>query len=350
MGQIRFFLALAVVINHIGPIFGLQMIPGSLAVEAFFIISGFYMSLVLGSRYPLTFAGIKKFFTNRYLRLAPAYWVVIILSMLQAYIVGSIYTGISVNDVVTILQRLPLLHSVWLVFTNVFLIGIDLTMFQKIIAPGELAWTADYNAGLLPAHKLLLITPAWSLGTELWFYLIAPFFAGKSFRWLVGFLAASLAIRFGLYWNGLYEDPWSYRFFPSELAFFLVGMLLHRFYREYGRSLSFNAGRFAIASVVILIFVSPLVPLEETVKQVIFLVLFSALIPAAFHVSKNNLIDRRIGELSFPIYISHTLVQQTVLYVGRTSEMVGRISIVVVTIVLALAVRRWIEDPVDKLR
>ena len=51
MGIIRFLLALAVVAFHSQRILGLRLMGGNEAVEIFFIISGFYMSLILRGKY-----------------------------------------------------------------------------------------------------------------------------------------------------------------------------------------------------------------------------------------------------------------------------------------------------------
>lgn len=342
---------MAVVFGHIGPLFGLSMISGSLAVQCFFIISGFYMSLILGTRYPITRAGIKKFYLNRYLRLAPAYWVMILLCVWQAYQFGQIYAGLPVETVSQLLRQLPLVDSIWILFTNVFLVGVDATMFQAIVAPGALEWTSDYNSGVLAAHKLLLIPPAWSLGIELWFYILAPFLAVRSSRWLLGGLLLSLTIRLALYWGGLYEDPWGYRFFPSELAFFLAGMLMHRLYRRLGEKIKPSHGLASIFLLIAGLFVLPAITVSETAKHSLFLIFFAASIPFSFHASRFNTWDRWIGELSYPIYICHTFNQQLVMTLGRSLEVSSqRVVIVGTTLLLAIVLKLMVELPLEKFR
>jgi peptidoglycan/LPS O-acetylase OafA/YrhL len=51
MGILRLLLAVSVIAAHAGPILGTMMVPGNYAVETFFMISGFYMSLILNSKY-----------------------------------------------------------------------------------------------------------------------------------------------------------------------------------------------------------------------------------------------------------------------------------------------------------
>ena len=47
MGLLRLILAISVVIWHSSPIFGISLVGGQAAVQAFYIISGFYMALIL---------------------------------------------------------------------------------------------------------------------------------------------------------------------------------------------------------------------------------------------------------------------------------------------------------------
>jgi len=46
MGLLRLILALNVVIAHAGSLFKIVSVGGIIAVEVFFMISGFYMSLI----------------------------------------------------------------------------------------------------------------------------------------------------------------------------------------------------------------------------------------------------------------------------------------------------------------
>lgn len=50
MGTVRLLLAISVALGHFGGLFGYLMGPGRAEVAAFFIISGFYMSLVLNGK------------------------------------------------------------------------------------------------------------------------------------------------------------------------------------------------------------------------------------------------------------------------------------------------------------
>jgi peptidoglycan/LPS O-acetylase OafA/YrhL len=51
VGLIRVILAYAVVLNHSRPVHGYFLMPSNAAVTLFFMISGFYMALVLTEKY-----------------------------------------------------------------------------------------------------------------------------------------------------------------------------------------------------------------------------------------------------------------------------------------------------------
>lgn len=77
MGSIRFLLALSVLIVHSSPILGVTILPGYLAVQVFYVISGFYMALIYCEKYSNTERPVFYFYSNRILRLYPLYLAVI---------------------------------------------------------------------------------------------------------------------------------------------------------------------------------------------------------------------------------------------------------------------------------
>ena len=80
MGLIRFLLAMSVVAAHSAPILGSTLVGGKIAVQSFFLISGFYISLILNEKYPAGLQGNLLFYGNRFLRIYPIYWAVLLLT------------------------------------------------------------------------------------------------------------------------------------------------------------------------------------------------------------------------------------------------------------------------------
>lgn len=75
MGFLRLLLALSVVSAHVinNPFFSL--VGGTVAVKTFFIISGFYMAMIINN-----YKNNIAFFKSRYLRLFPVYFICLIIA------------------------------------------------------------------------------------------------------------------------------------------------------------------------------------------------------------------------------------------------------------------------------
>ena len=76
MGVVRFLLALSVAVAHAtvlenaGLLFGVRFMSAVSAVQAFYVISGFLITMVLNER--AAYSNVVKFYLSRYLRLWPA--------------------------------------------------------------------------------------------------------------------------------------------------------------------------------------------------------------------------------------------------------------------------------------
>ncbi|MFC5354325.1 acyltransferase family protein [Azospirillum himalayense] len=77
MGVLRFLLALAVVFAHTAPPFGLRMTFGTNSVQAFYIVSGFLITLVLNKKYDQS----RAFYEARFFRIFPTYWVFLLMEI-----------------------------------------------------------------------------------------------------------------------------------------------------------------------------------------------------------------------------------------------------------------------------
>ena len=70
-------------------------------------------------------------------------------------------------------------------------------------------------------------------------------------------------------------------------------------------------------------------------------------IPIIFNLTKNIKIDRFIGELSYPIYISHILIFNLVRVAGFQSQGAATI---IGTILLSVILVKLVGDPIEKIR
>src|SRR4051794_14807155 len=189
MGLIRILLALAVLLRaHSTLLFGIPMIDGGRAVQGFYVISGFYMALVLNEKYARSARGYREFLGQRMLRLLPAYWVCAIAALiLGATGWGTILPAAGSTPPFTFWQQhagqLPGYQLVYLVLSQVFLFGQDWTLFMRLGTDGAFHFARNFHEYPDAPFQFLLVAPAWSLGVELAFYLIAPFLVRR--RWWI---------------------------------------------------------------------------------------------------------------------------------------------------------------------
>ncbi|TFF36141.1 acyltransferase family protein [Mucilaginibacter psychrotolerans] len=359
MGRLRLLLALSVIASHVGPILGFELIGGSLAVQSFFIISGFYMSLILNEKYIGPNSSFKLFITNRLLRLYPVYLVVLVLTLVVVVIIGHNSSDSSYPILDEYAYAGPdKLSSIFLVFTNIFIWGQDLVMFLGINSDtGKLFFTDNFWNTSPKLYNFLFIPQGWSLALEMTFYLIAPFLLRKRVRFVCIIILLSLAVRIIIYYLlALRNDPWTYRFFPSELTFFLFGCISYRIYQTLNTmKIPKIAGLLTLATVIGLTMIYPILPQSSLqifhfhLKDILYIgcIIFST--PVLFIISKKNKFDFKIGELSYPVYIVHLLIAKIcgALAVGIFNN---PFSIIVLSIIAAYLLNKAVVEPIDRLR
>ena len=222
MGIIRFLLAYAVVFSHY-EINSIYFLYSNFAVQIFYILSGFYISLILNNN---SYKSYKNFILSRYLRLFPIYF----LCLLTTFIFNK---GNTIYHTNLIKDNIDIFSSIFLVFTNITIIFQDLVMFLGI-NKNSIQFVSDYNNSFpRPLFHYLYLPQGWSLGLELSFYLLAPFILSKiNIKKILFIIILSLSLRLILVQNKLSLDPWSYRFFPTELVFFLFGSISYIIYEK----------------------------------------------------------------------------------------------------------------------
>jgi peptidoglycan/LPS O-acetylase OafA/YrhL len=327
--------------------FGLLLVGGRNAVQLFYIISGFLISYVLTERKSYTTVG--TFYLNRYLRLYPVY-----LFVACAALISNLLTNHPFFD---LYRQMPTSAQALLVFSNSVLFGQDWVMFAAVKA-GHLVPSSNYEDSDVLLYQGLLAPQAWTLGVELSFYVIAPFVLPR--RKLVwGLLLASVVLRAYLIHLGIgSHDPWTYRFFPTELALFLCGSLAHQILLPaYRRKLGAQAAAAGTAATIILVGVSlayPWLPGGLHLKSLALFVCFVLLIPLTFLFQNRHSFDRKIGELSYPIYVCHMLVVSAAGYLFEVRHKPDVVLRTVITVVLTLAfaalLNQFVAVPFERVR
>lgn len=356
MGVLRFILAVSVVLFHTDP-YGFQLVGGGLAVESFFIISGFYMSLVLDKKYTGVNGRYSLFIGNRLLKLYPAYWTVLVLAVLMQLLVW-LCTGepfLLIYQIMHFKMNLP--GILFLGFSNIAILGQDWVSFMGLDkASGDLFFTADFMKTYPFLFSFLVVPQGWSLGIELCFYLVAPFLLRKKLFFILTLMALTVILRIYLVQvQGLHYDPWIFRFFPSQLLLFLAGNLSYRVYTAIKTRIQLSkAGVYCILFFTTAITIAYSAIPFFALKKEIYLVLICLVLPLLVNAHKFFRFDTFLGELSYPVYLSHMLALNIVGVLASKTGFVrtatGVASTILLTLLLSMLVNRFVVQPIDRYR
>lgn len=355
MGILRTLLALAVVVYHSYKIFGLRLCGGQVAVQSFYMISGFYMALILNEKYTGP-GSYRQFIFSRFYRIFPVYWLVLLLALLVS-LAGWYGFGkpFYLSRYLSGSQCLSWSTLLWFGIENVIVLGQDLLYFLKLDEACQPAFVYNPLSFSHTGYQYLMVPQAWSISIECFFYLLAPFMVVRRLRWQLAVVALSLGLRY-ICVSRLYLsfDPWTYRFFPFELAFFMAGSVAYRAYRLIrDRGVSYYIGYAWLLLLVILIVFYDQWPLADKLKMYGFYAFLLSGLPFIFFSFRNHKADRYIGELSFSIYIIHHLVVLLLRqrYFGNPYllDYYGYV-VIGISLLLAVVMQRWLVEPLDRYR
>ncbi len=308
MGFLRFLLALSVIVAHSTPFFGLELLPGNMAVEAFFIISGFYMAMVLTEKYFKIDRYYKLFITNRFLRIYPVYWLVLLIIVLYYFA-----DGFKTSNYHTLQLYADYWHRLnpgtflYLIITNIMIIGQEFALFFTVEDNGSLLFTTHFLDTKMPLFKFIIDIPLWSVSLESVFYLISPALVSLKSKYLLGITIVLLLIRLISKVNGVIYDPVIYRLLPYQIVYFLLGILSYNLY-NYLKTFKIPLPVHLLLLFYIAVFTITYGNISASeVKDCIYLTSVAIAVPFLFELSKSNQADKFIGELSYPMYISHLL-------------------------------------------
>lgn len=238
----------------------------------FYAISGFLISYALDRKYQGA-RGTANFYTNRFVRIFSLYW--------------------------------PLLLIVWIVFPTS---GVQMDFWARIsrlflLGSDWYTMLSHYPQNVFPFNPYL--NPAWTLGAELTFYVLAPWILRNTVATVALFmfsvvLRIALHVTFGFPGNG-----WLYHFFPATICFFLAGHLVRLAYDNFGRKI-----RFEISAVLLGISVfgatrSILTGGFDSPHFYLSITAFVLSLPIIFEHTKANGWMNRLGEASYPMYLIH---------------------------------------------
>lgn len=319
MGAIRLFLALVVATAHWQlaapqrPLnFDGRVMLGfgsATAVLYFYVISGFLITWTLTRNYTPDVAGAGRFWRARAIRIFALYWPV-------AAFAWFMFPG----------ER----PTTWPdLATAIFLASAD---WRVAFA----SYPDDHWAALMP-----YLHQAWTLGAELAFYLAAPLLM-RSWRAAAAILAASLATRgyFVATLGPQIHGTWTYYFAPTTFCFFLFG----HFACRIGDAVAWLR-RPALGYALLAACAVTMIPVPggalDTPRNWVATAFFVTSLPAVFGATKDARLLNRLGDLSYPVYLSHALafVLLGPAIAGVTSGLAGRLaSYLSILIALTVAV------------
>jgi peptidoglycan/LPS O-acetylase OafA/YrhL len=338
MGIFRALLALGVLLEHAERSL---FVDSYTAVETFFIISGFYMSLILrNQKYE-----IIGFYASRAVRLFPIFWVGGILTIVSSIIF--IQFDIETTFFTYLLNHdLNTLELFWVAWINSTLIGADSV------------WFINHIFGNQHSHlvHLLTIPPSWTLSLEIYFYLLVPFLCFAKDRTLALLCLISIGTRVVCYfYYELNTNPFHARFFPFEIVFFSIGILCQRYELTLRNYFANSANIFILSLFLFSIFfheISNFLDFPEVYKtktyipSLLFYSLTLVTLPSLFDKSKSNSIDKYLGEYSYPLYVFHYCFVAAFIHSGVANFW----AVLIPTVLISALSIHFIQMPIDKFR
>jgi peptidoglycan/LPS O-acetylase OafA/YrhL len=350
MGFLRLFLALCVVAAHSNDVsfsFG-----GREAVLLFYVISGFYMSLVLNEKYKAA-ADNLIFYQNRYLRLWVPYVVVMFFVLIGYYHSGDlkIYT--------TTYSDIPFAAALYGLLSNLFIIGQDMLWFVSIV-DHEIIFRPMGHEGFNGVN-LSLNAPLFTVGLELYFYLLAPFILRDKRR---TYIFALVGLSYHIVLAGLHVTSLglTYHAFPATIAYFGLGGALYHWSRDIlGPSIIGGKNKlcawvtgwqrgdridwFCVPAIIALFLV-----INTPIPKILLAATIFGL-PLLFALTRHWRLDRMVGELSYGVYIIHfPLIQIANKSDGDLLGIGQFASTVVLALGFSLLLYWLIERPLNRYR
>jgi peptidoglycan/LPS O-acetylase OafA/YrhL len=267
-------------------------------------MSGYFITKVLMEKYNHS---TTSFYINRVRKIFPLYLGTILFLLILYFvfdsksITGLKYLGVCKNNFQD--AFIPIFLNLIVIFQDV------LFYFNYNPLEGAYQFTSHIFQTKAPDVKgylFLLNPPSWSLAIEGMFYLIAPIIVKLKRSMILMILTLSLLIRGLTYYIIGIEDPFTYRFFPSEVAIFLIGTLAyhirnHKSLQPYYDKLNPTL----VLIFIILLFVMGGYVFTNEVIILLTLVLFGFLITPIVKNMPENAVDKLFSKMSYPLFICH---------------------------------------------
>ncbi|QJC55212.1 O-acetyltransferase OatA [Polaromonas vacuolata] len=316
LGTLRLLLALAVAASHTNlRMFGLN--PGVMAVVGFYLISGYVMAGLIRRHYSQG-AQAPAFYLDRAIRLLPQY-------LFYAGLTLAWYGFTQANT-----QFLSHAPSAGDLVNNLLIIPLNYYMYN-----GSDGYT--------------LIPPAWSLGAEVQFYLLAPWLLVWPKR-LLAFGLLSLSVYLAALAGIINSDWFGYRLLPGVLLFFLLGAWLQGLHQQgqQRQAQAMTLGVAALATLAIgLLFINGNLRQPYNFETLLGLI-FGLLLLQALATRPRTRWDGLAGDISYGVFLNHFLIIWTFYPQGvSSSQLPGFLAL---SMALSCLSQRLVEQSLLKLR
>jgi peptidoglycan/LPS O-acetylase OafA/YrhL len=344
MGLFRLLLASTIMLGHFVAFYPNHLpylMYGWASVPAFYIVSGFLITLVICERYH---DRLWLFYSNRALRIFPLYWAALVLFLAVNWLVAADYlpgphqhTG--TNAIYwwrAHANEIGPLATIMMIFSNVAIVGQDWMLF---IGKWPHIFSRDYFY-----HFFMYVGPAWTIEVEFVFYAIAPFVVLRSVKWTIAVLIASLLARLiAVKALGFTAYDNAYDFPPFEMAFFMGGSLAYRVYAHLREQKPEWITAYSYGATLLIALLSAFY-LFIPFARPIYLVAACLCLPGIVLLGRRNPLDNFLGELSYPIYLLHPIFTIFVIPgAGLLPEVIAVAGVLALSTFLILAVDRPLE-------
>lgn len=328
-GTYRLVLAFMVVFLHLAGWPGF----GEYAVFTFFCLSGYLMTFIMQENYGYHKAGLKKYTYARLLRIYPLYLAACLLSIIVLLVLGEALTG-------AVIFNLKWPNGVVNTISNALLLNFD--------------------------HKApALVPPSWALTVEIIYYALIGLGISKTPTRTWIWFSFGMIYTTGVLISDL--EWWDYGYFnpaAASLPFATGALMFH--YREYIKHILGKLARLDVACALYgLVLINWYWHYQNGtgltygfyINFLINCVLLAVLTHAPVNTPWLWRLDKRLGDLSYPIYLIHWTVGVIVFYgaasfgleLSKRTELFAIVSIPFMLLFGQLTV--WsIHKPVEKLR
>ena len=275
-GVYRFTLASLVLLTHLWP--SAYHHAGLYAVFSFYMLSGYLMTFIMNEKYGFKNKGITKYLVNRALRIYPTY--LICMGLTAALVYAFPWLTWQLSRSVTMPGSL---HQ-W--FSNIFIIGLD-----------------GFTRGRF-------VPQAWSLYVEIIFYLLIGLVLARKKAFVVTWLIFGIIST--MYLSGGEVRDTVFSITAGSLPFSL-GATVYYFKDEFGTA---RPAFLIIAVVLYLLNISNLAGSvhESGMYLSLYLSFLLLIVLKDLKIPSLKKIDNLLGDLSYPMYVSHFLAGLLVLW------------------------------------